>query len=214
MTVKENFNRILKETANYNPKIIAVTKYYDVDKMIEAYGAGLRDFAESKVLEGVAKIGKIDDTIKTQSLYHFIGHLQTNKVKHVVGTFDYIHSVDSLKVAHCIDTEASKKGIKQKILIQVNNANEPQKFGIEPCNLENLITEISDMSNIELVGLMNIAPLTDDIKELNRLFSNMKELQERYNLKELSMGMSHDYKIALENGATMIRLGRILFENI
>lgn len=214
MTVKENLNRILKETKNYNPKIIAVTKYYDTDKMVEAYGAGLRDFAESKVLEGVAKIGKIDDTIKTQSLYHFIGHLQTNKVKHVVGTFDYIHSVDSLKVAQCIDTEANKKGIKQKILIQVNNANEPQKFGIEPCNLENLITKISDMNNVELIGLMNIAPFTDDVRELNRLFSDMKKLQEQYGLKELSMGMSHDYKIALENGATMIRLGRILFENI
>ncbi len=214
MTVKENLNRILKETKNYNPKIIAVTKYYDTDKMVEAYGAGLRDFAESKVLEGVAKIGKIDDTIKTQSLYHFIGHLQTNKVKHVVGTFDYIHSVDSLKVAQCIDTEANKKGIKQKILIQVNNANEPQKFGIEPCNLENLITKISEMNNVELIGLMNIAPFTDDVRELNRLFSDMKKLQEQYGLKELSMGMSHDYKIALENGATMIRLGRILFENI
>ena len=214
MTVKDNLNRILKDTKNYNSKIIAVTKYYGVDKVIEAYDAGLRDFAESKVLDAVAKIGKIDDTIKSQSLYHFIGHLQTNKVKHAVGAFDYIQSVDSLKVAECIDHEANKKGIVQKILVQVNNAREPQKYGIEPCNLENLINKISTMKNVELTGLMNIAPLTDDVKEIDRLFSDMKKLQEQYNLKELSMGMSHDYKIALENGATMIRLGRILFENI
>ena len=103
MTVKKNLDRILKDIKNYDPTLIAVTKYYGVDKMIEAYDAGLRDFAESKVLDAVAKIGKIDDTIKSQSLYHFIGHLQTNKVKHAVGAFDYIQSVDSLKVAECID---------------------------------------------------------------------------------------------------------------
>ena len=164
--------------------------------------------------DAIAKIGKIDDTIKSQSVYHFIGHLQTNKVKHVVGVFDYIHSIDSLKLAQCVDNEANKKGIVQKILIQVNNAKEPQKYGIEPCNLENLINSISCMKNLELAGLMNIAPYTDDTNELDRLFSNMRNLKEKYNLKELSMGMSHDYKIALENGATMIRLGRILFENI
>lgn len=214
MTVKENLNRILKEIKNYTPKIIAVTKYYDINKMIEAYEAGLRDFAESRVLEGTLKINKMDDTLRVQSLYHFIGHLQTNKVKTAVGVFDYIHSVDSLKTARNIDLEASKKGIVQKVLIQVNNAKEPQKFGIEPCNLENLINGIQKMHNVELMGLMNIAPLTDDVKELGRLFSDMRKLKERYNLKELSMGMSHDYKIALDNGSTMIRLGRILFEGI
>ncbi len=212
MTVEENLNRILEEVKNYHPKIVAVTKYYGIDKMIEAYNAGLRDFAENKVLDAIGKINNIDDTIKSQSVYHFIGHLQTNKVKHAVGTFDYIHSVDSVKVAKCVDSEANKKGIIQKILIQVNNANETQKFGIAPCNLENLIDDISNMHNVELVGLMNIAPLTDDINELNRLFCEMRKLKEQYNLKELSMGMSHDYKIALDNGATMIRLGRILFK--
>ena len=211
MTVRNNLDRILKDIENYNPKIIAVTKYYGLEKMMEAFDAGLRDFAESKVKDAVEKINNIDDTVRSQSVYHFIGHLQTNKVKNVVGNFQYIHSVDSLKIAQCIDQEANKKGIKQKILIQVNNANEMQKFGIAPAQLENLIEEVANLKSLELVGLMNIAPLTDDYRELQRLFSDMNKLKEKFNLQELSMGMSHDYKIALENGATMIRLGRILF---
>ncbi len=213
MSVVLNLEKILKDIKNYNPRIIAVTKYYGTEKMIEAYNAGLRDFAESKAVESIEKINKIDDTIKSQSIYHFIGHLQTNKVKYVVGNFEYIHSVDSLKLAKCIDLEANKSGIKQKILIQVNNALEPQKFGVAPCELENLISEIYQLKSLELVGLMNIAPLIDDEAQLHKLFKNMRELKEKFNLSELSMGMSHDYKIALEEGATMIRLGRILFEN-
>lgn len=211
MTVKSKLEFILKDTKNYNPTIIAVTKYYDWEKMMEAYNAGLRDFAESRVFDALEKINKIDDTAKSQSVYHFIGHLQTNKVKHVVGNFEYIHSIDSSKIAQCVDLEAQKQGIKQKILIQVNNANEPQKFGVNVSQLENLIEEVSNMKSLELVGLMNIAPLTDDIWELQRLFLEMRKLKDEYHLKELSMGMSQDYKIALECGATMIRLGRILF---
>ena len=211
MSVKQSLELVLKGIENYNPRIIAVTKYYNEEKMIEAFEAGLRDFAESRAIEALEKINKIDDTTRTQSIYHFIGHLQTNKVKHVVGNFEYIHSVDSLKIAKCIDEVANSKGIKQKILIQVNNANEEQKFGIPVLQLENLIEEVKNLKSIELVGLMNIAPLTDDRKELQRLFTQMRELTDEFQLKELSMGMSHDYKIALECGATMIRLGRILF---
>lgn len=211
MTVKSNLEFILKEIENYNPTLIAVTKYYDSDKMIEAFDAGIRNFAESRALDALEKINKIDDTTRSQSVYHFIGHLQTNKVKHVVGNFEYIHSLDSLKLAKCIDEEASKLKIRQKVLIQVNNADESQKFGIPKSELENLIEEVSKMKSLDLVGLMNIAPLTDDYKELQRLFLEMRKLTDLYQLKELSMGMSHDYKIALECGATMIRLGRILF---
>ena len=213
MSVKNNLEKILKETKNYNPKIIAVTKYYDENKMIEAFEAGLRDFGESKAQDSVKKINNLDDTIKTQSVYHFIGHLQTNKVKYVVGNFDYIHCVDSVKLAQCIDLEAKKRGIKQKILVQVNNALEIQKFGISPQNLDNLIEEVKNLSSLELVGLMNIAPLEIEEDKLRKLFSQMRELKDQYKLKELSMGMSNDFKIALKEGATMIRLGRILFEN-
>ena len=212
MTVRENLNQILKDIENYNPTLIAVTKYYDIPKMMEAFEAGLRNFAESRALESIEKINKIDDTTKSQSVYHFIGHLQTNKVKYVVGNFEYIHTVDSLKLAQCIDSEAGKKGIIQKILIQVNNAFESQKFGIAPNELDNLIDEVAKLKSVELKGLMNIAPLDASEAQLRKLFGEMDKLKEKYNLQELSMGMSNDYKIALECGATMIRIGRRLFE--
>ena len=111
-----------------------------------------------------------------------------------------------------IDNVAKQKGIVQKILIQVNNANEEQKFGIAPSHLEELTEQISMLQNVSLEGLMTIAPLTKDTILLRRLFSEMFKLKEKFHLKELSMGMSNDYKIALEEGATMIRLGRTLFE--
>ena len=119
---------------------------------------------------------------------------------------------NSRELAGKINDIAKQKGIVQKILIQVNNAHEEQKFGIAPSQLESLINEVSKLNNISLEGLMTIAPLTDDTVLIGKLFREMRELKERYGLKELSMGMSNDYKIALEEGATMIRLGRILFE--
>ncbi len=212
-TIQTNLGRILKIVDGRNVRIIAVTKYYDEQCIKNTYSVGLRDFGESRALEAVEKINKLDDEIRRNSTYHFIGHLQTNKVKHVVGFFEYIHSVDSLKLAQEIAKCAAEKNIVQKILVQVNNANEQSKFGIAPSQLDNLIDEIRRLDCLELVGLMNIAPNIEDEKELGRLFSQMSELKDRYNLAELSMGMSHDFKIALDEGATMIRLGRILFEN-
>ncbi len=212
-TIQKNYNRILKIVDGKNVRIVAVTKYYDENAIINAYRAGLRDFGESRALESVEKINKLDDEIRQKSTYHFIGHLQTNKVKHVVGFFDYIHSVDSLKVAKEIAKCAAEKGIVQKILIQVNVADEKSKFGIAPLQTDDLIKEISKLNSLKIEGLMNIAPLIDDEKELRKYFSQMRKLKERYGLKELSMGMSNDFKIALEEGATIIRLGRTLFKN-
>ena len=212
-TIQKNYNRILKIVDRKNVRIVAVTKYYDENAIINAYRAGLRDFGESRALESVEKINKLDDEIRLKSTYHFIGHLQTNKVKHVVGFFDYIHSVDSLKVAKEIAKCAAEKGIVQKILIQVNVVDEKSKFGIAPLQTDDLIKEISKLNSLKIEGLMNIAPLVDDEKELRKYFSQMRKLKERYGLKELSMGMSNDFKIALEEGATIIRLGRTLFKN-
>ncbi len=210
--ISDNLNRILTFAEKFNPTIIAVSKYYSVEKMREAYRAGLNNFGENRVLDAIEKIHSLEEEIASKSHYHMIGHLQSNKVKKAVGVFDLIHSVDSLKLATDIDNAAGQKGIVQKILIQVNNAGEEQKSGIAPVHLEKLIEGIKELKNIKLEGLMTIAPLTDDTVLIRKLFCEMRHLKEKFHLKELSMGMSNDYKIALEEGATMIRLGRTLFE--
>lgn len=216
-TIKDNLLQIQRDIVPYTPNIIAVTKYFDETKIIEAYEAGLRDFGESRVLEAIEKINKLPQEIKKNSRFHLIGHLQTNKVSKAVGNFDYIHSVDSLKLAQMISDEASRLNIKQKILLQVNNANEEQKFGFSKEDIFENFEKIKSMQGIEIIGLMNMAPFGAEKQTLQDLFgdiANLKdELEEKYGcqLKELSMGMSGDYKEAVVAGATMIRIGRKLF---
>ena len=215
--VKEKLLQIQHEIAPSQPRIIAITKYFDETRLIEAYEAGLRDFGENRVVDALSKFAKLPKEIVETSTFHLVGHLQTNKVKKAVGNFDYIHSVDSLKLLEAIDFEAKAKGLKQKILVQVNNANEVQKYGLSIDKVVDLFSRICDYTNCEVVGLMNIAPLTTDEVELGRLFKQVKELKQElertFNLKlnELSMGMSNDYKIAVQNGSTMLRIGRKLF---
>ena len=210
--ISQNLAKIKEDIEGYNPTIIAVSKYYSAGHMVEAYKCGIRDFGESRVLDAVGKINELDDETRLNSNYHFIGHLQTNKAKKAVGVFELIQSVESLELAEEISKHALAKGIVQKVLVQVNNAFEQSKFGIAPSQLENFLEKIRELKGVEAVGLMNIAPLADDVADLKKLFGEMYKLKEAYALKELSMGMSNDYKIALEQGATIIRLGRILFE--
>lgn len=216
-TVKENLSRIQEEIAPYRPNIIAVTKYFDENAIVAAYQAGMRDFAESRTIEAIEKINRLPQEVKNNSTFHFIGHLQSNKVKKTVEHFDYIHSVDSLKLAEQISDAAKMFGKKQKILLQLNNANEVQKFGFSKEELFNVFAEIIKLEGVEVSGLMNMAPLGADDKTLYELFTdvkNTKELLEKQfdcNLKELSMGMSQDYRIAAQCGATMLRIGRKLF---
>lgn len=216
-TVRQNLLRIQEEIAPYTPNIIAVTKYFDESAMIDAYNAGLRNFAESRVIEAIEKINNLPADVKNNSKFHFIGHLQTNKVKKVIGHFDYIHSVDSYKLAKVISDEACNTGIVQKILLQVNNANEEQKFGFSKDEIFEVFNSIKELPNIEICGLMNMAPLGATDEELNYLFEDILQIKLKlekefnYKLKELSMGMSQDYKIAVKHGATMLRIGRKLF---
>ncbi len=216
-TVRQNLLRIQEEIAPYTPNIIAVTKYFDESAMIDAYNAGLRNFAESRVIEAIEKINNLPADVKNNSKFHFIGHLQTNKVKKVIGHFDYIHSVDSYKLAKVISDEACNTGIVQKILLQVNNANEEQKFGFSKDEVFEVFNSIKELPNIEICGLMNMAPLGATDEELNYLFEDILQIKLKlekkfnYKLKELSMGMSQDYKIAVKHGATMLRIGRKLF---
>ena len=216
-TVKNNLLQIQEDIAPYKPNIIAVTKYFDESAIIEAYNAGLRDFAESRVIEAIAKINNLPEEIRNNSKFHFIGHLQTNKVKKAVGTFDYIHSVDSFKLAKTISDDAHSIGKIQNILLQVNNANEEQKFGFSTKEISEVFISIKELPNIKIAGLMNMAPLGASEDELNRLFEEVFQIKQKlekefnYPLKELSMGMSQDYKIAVKHGATMLRIGRKLF---
>lgn len=216
-TVRENLLQIQEDIAPYKPNIIAVTKYFDEKAMIEAYNAGLRDFAESRAVEAVEKIENLPAEVRNNSKFHFIGHLQTNKVKKVVPIFDYIHSVDSLKLAKAIADEAKLFGKVQNILLQVNNANEEQKFGFSKKEIFEIFPSIKELSSVSIAGIMNMAPLGASEEELNRLFEDVfnikKELEQRFDceLRELSMGMSQDYKIAVKHGATMLRIGRKLF---
>ena len=216
-TIKKNLLQIQEDIAPYKPNIIAVTKYFDENAIMSAFNAGMRDFAESRAIEAVEKINNLPNDIRENSKFHFIGHLQSNKVKKVVSNFDYIHSVDSLKLAEQISEDAEKIGKIQNILLQVNNAGEVQKSGFSKEEIFEIFPEIQKLSSIKVLGLMNMTPLGADESELDRLFEEVLQirnsLEEKFNCKlpELSMGMSQDYKSAVRHGATMLRIGRKLF---
>ena len=215
--IKNNLLQIQEKIVPYTVNIIAVTKYYDTDVMLSAYKAGLRHFGESRAVDAVRKINELPSEVKDNSTFHFIGHLQSNKVRLVVNNFDYIHSVDSLKLAQIISDEAIKAHKKQKVFLQLNNASEEQKFGFSKEELLKDFKSIIDLEGLEVLGLMNIAPLTDDKQELAGLFKDVKdfqmELEEKYEVKlnDISMGMSNDFDIAVANGATWVRIGTKLF---
>ena len=216
-TVTANLSQIQEDIVPYKPNIIAITKYFDVDAIIAAYEAGLRNFGESRVLEAIDKINRLPEEIKKNSTFHFIGHLQGNKAKKAVKYFDYIHSVDSFKLASTISQEAKEENKIQKIFLQLNIAEEVQKFGYSKSDLVEEFPKIQELSNIKIVGLMSMAPFGAEENELRQLFTDVaktkSELEKIYNCKldELSMGMSQDYKIAAQCGATMLRIGRKLF---
>lgn len=216
-------NKVLKnlqsiEVNTEKVKIIAVSKYVDTEQIIEAYKAGIRNFAESKIQDAEDKRKNLPQEIEKDIRWHFIGHIQSNKVKKITGNYEYIHSVDSLKIATLINEEAAKIGKKQKILIQVNIAEEETKFGFGVEKVKEVFAELIKLDSINVEGLMTIGPNTEDTGLIRATFRELKSLrdsiQEKYSCRipELSMGMSNDYKLAIEEGSTMIRLGRILFK--
>ena len=215
--VKLNLESIKQKIAHYNVKIIAVTKYFGLKAIEAGYDAGLRDFAESRAMESIAKIEQLSHEIRKNSTFHFIGHLQSNKADKVVRYFDVIHSVDSLKIASVISKSACSLNKREKILLQVNNAGEEQKSGYTKDQLRDELSKILILDGVEVIGLMNMAPLGASESELNRLFADISgfrdSLEKEFNitLPEISMGMSDDYEIAVKNGATMVRIGRKLF---
>lgn len=216
--IANNLNGIKDELMNSKSRIIAVSKYVSSKEMAEAYEAGVRDFGENKVKDALDKKDELPEDMVKNTCWHFIGHLQSNKAKKVVGNFDYIHSVDSLKLAQVINDLANKKGLTQKVLIQVNVSGEESKFGIPEEDIFEVFASIIKLDSISVEGLMMMAPYCDDEDYLRSLFSKMrnlqKELQNKFKLpvKELSMGMSNDYKIASQEGSTMVRIGTKIFK--
>ena len=215
--IRERLLQIQEDIAPCKPNIIAVTKYFEAQKTVEAYEAGLRDFAEARVSEAIDKILSLPEVVRKNSRFHFIGHLQTNKVNKVVKYFDFIHSVDSYNLAEKISKSAFEQGKVQKIFIEVNFAQDENKFGYTERALYSEFPEIVKQKNVEVLGLMSMAPLGAKEEFLYELYSKVidvqRDLNERYSLHmtETSMGMSQDYIIAAKCGATQLRIGRKLF---
>lgn len=227
-TIKDNYTQIRKSIVDYaqsnyrNPgdiTIVAVSKTFSPEIIELAYQSGIRSFGENYAQELREKINYFNEkNIKPD--WHFIGHLQTNKVKYLIPNVKLIHTVDDLELAKEIDKRAHSAGIIQNVLIQVNTSGEPQKSGVSPDGLKNLVQEVIKLPNINLIGLMTIGTFTDDEKISRKEFSLLAKLKNEINnflgiekLTELSMGMSHDYLIAIEEGATIVRIGTAIFGN-
>ncbi len=190
------------------PKVIAVSKTFNLDKILPLIDHGHLDYGENKVQEALEKWSEIKLTKKDLKL-HLIGKLQTNKVKQAVKVFDYIHSVDSEKLARKIADEEDKQGKKIKIFIQVNIGDENQKSGINKNHLSDFY-QFCKILKLDVIGLMCIPPFDEDSK---KYFQEMNMLNKKLNLKELSMGMSSDYLSALDHSATYLRIGSSIFGN-
>jgi pyridoxal phosphate enzyme (YggS family) len=193
-------------------RIIGVTKGHGAEAVRAAQAAGLEDVGENRVQEGLAKQEQVGNVPVT---WHLIGTLQRNKVRHAVGRFTLIHSVDRADLAAELDRRTSPGG-RQRILVQVNCSDEPQKGGVEPDALPGLLDALRGFERLDVAGLMTMSALTDDAGEQRRAFRRLRELRESaeregHRLPELSMGMSGDFPVAVEEGATMVRLGTILF---
>ena len=192
---------------NYNPTIVAVSKTFAMHDIIPLINHGHLHFGENKIQEAIEKWTTIKNDFKHIKL-HMIGKLQSNKVKYAVSLFDYIHSLDNLKLAEKISKEQLKNKKKIKIFIQINIGNESQKNGIELNQIENFYKKCTEELNLDIVGLMCLPP-NDDKSSV--YFSKMKKLSDINNFKEISMGMSSDYLKAIESKSTFLRIGSKIF---
>lgn len=224
MNIQNNINQVKKEIENAciscnrsvdEVTLIAVTKTKPVEAVEQAMKLGIIDVGENKVQEITAKYLVFEDQLK----WHMIGHLQTNKVKYIIDKVSMIHSVDSLKLACIIDKEARKHDLIVDILIQVMIVNEDTKYGINEEALEELLNQVKDLKNIKVKGLMTIAPYVSNPEDNRAVFTKLRKILIDMNLKNidninmdvLSMGMTNDYKVAIEEGATMVRVGTAIF---
>lgn len=219
MIIKNNLEQILR-TIPKGCKLIAVSKTHPAETVLQAYEAGQRIFGENKVQELVAKYEALPKDIE----WHLIGHLQSNKVKYVAPFVHLIHSIDSLKLLQEVDKQGSKNGRIIPCLLQVHIAQEETKFGFSAEEVETLLksSELADLKSIQLVGLMGMASFTENHQQVRNEFKSLKALFEKLKrqplpanvrMTELSMGMSGDYPMAIEEGSTMVRVGSAIFGN-
>ena len=219
MSLKNNLQTIHKKIedaclrANRNPEevtLVCVSKTIDAETISEAYSLGEKVFGENRPQELRDKLDKV-----AGANWHLIGHLQSNKVKYVVGKASLIHSVDSLNIASAINEQAGKLKVVQDILLEVNISGEESKYGLTTEEIPNIIKEIGMLSNIRFKGFMTMAPLGAPESEIRSIFKKAKELFDSHKKDGatiLSMGMSNDFEIAIEEGATLVRVGRAIFK--
>lgn len=224
INVSENIDGVLKNIETAAGKagrnkdeitLIAVTKTKPFEMLMEAYDHGIRDFGENKVQDLVDKYEKAP----ADSRFHMIGHLQTNKVKYLIGKAFLIHGVDSYKLAEVINKESVKHGVVTNILVEVNVAGEESKFGLKPSDTLKTVKEIAALPNVRVKGLMTIAPYVDDPEENRQYFVDLRNLLidinheniDNVHMDILSMGMTNDYMVACEEGATYVRVGTGIF---
>ncbi len=204
--------------AGRNPEditLVAVSKGFSIDRIKEAIDAGIRIFGENKVQELLPKIEGAGVGIS----WHFIGHLQSNKVKYIVGEVDLIHSIDSLKLSEEVNQRANTRGIVQNILLEVNVSGEERKFGIAPNEVIKTVEAVSKLGNLALRGLMTIAPYSETPEDSRPHFSKLREIRDEIkrlgicysDFGQLSMGMSNDFGVGIEEGATLVRIGSAIF---
>ena len=187
--------------------LVAISKGQPVEAVRAAYTAGLRHFGENRIQEALPKIDAATDA-GVEATWHLVGHLQSNKAKAAATTFDAIHSVDSARLLARLDRAAPAP---RDVLLQVNIAAEPQKQGVAPEEVEALVEGAREAANLRLRGLMTIAPMAADPEEVRPVFRDLRALADRFALTDLSMGMTDDFEVAIEEGATLVRVGRAIF---
>src|SRR6266516_1417125 len=221
-SIAENLERVYEQIAQAASKVghaaqeielVAITKTHPAEKVREAIEAGQTLFGESRVQEARAKIPELPSNLR----WHFVGHLQKNKIRHALPLFEMIHSVDSLGLAQEINRIAEEEGMHPRVLLEVNVAGEGSKFGFKPDNLREQMEELLALPRLSILGLMTIPPLAEEAEASRKYFVQLRALRDRLqaefrvDLAQLSVGMTQDFPIAVEEGATLVRVGTAIF---
>ena len=221
-SIPNNFERVREQIAAAANKsgrsvedveLVAISKTHPAEKVREAIEAGQKLFGESKVQEARAKIPELPSNLR----WHFVGHLQKNKIRHALPLFEMIHSVDSLALAQEIHRVAEEEGLHPRVLLEVNLAGEGSKFGFKPEKLREEMEPLLAFSRLSILGLMCIPPIAEEAEASRKYFVDLRELRDRLqvefhvDLAQLSMGMTQDYAVAVEEGATLVRVGTAIF---